>query len=116
MRTRSGVSLAEVLVATVLLAVGIGGALSALAAAARLRAQASRSEAVAEAADARVQWFASQGCLAPDTVLRSADGAIVEEVWRIARDSAGVQLDGAARLGSGARAARLAIAARRGCP
>ena len=116
MRTRSGVSLAEVRVAPVLLAVGIGGALSALAAAARLRAQASRSEAVAEAADARVQWFASQGCLAPDTVLRSLEGAPVEEVWRVARDSAGVQLDGTARRGAGTRTVRLTVAARRGCP
>lgn len=106
----------EVLVATVLLAVGIGGCLSALVGAARLRSGAALREALADAAESRLSWFETRGCLSPDTVLRSAPGSALVEEWSLARDSAVAAFSGEARVVASGRVLRSVFAARRRCP
>lgn len=69
MHVRRGVSLLEVVVATVLLTVGIAGALSSLAAAERLRRSARGREALAAAALDRLAWFRAAACLTGDTTV-----------------------------------------------
>lgn len=84
MHPQRGVSLVEVLVATVLLAVGITGTLASLAAAARLREDARGREAVAAAMRERLAWFEAVGCV-PETSsgdATRADG--VRLAWIIA--------------------------------
>ncbi|MBL8998427.1 MAG: prepilin-type N-terminal cleavage/methylation domain-containing protein [Gemmatimonadetes bacterium] len=115
MSVRRGVSLVEVLVAAVLLAVGVAGALSALVGAARLRAGALLREALADRADARLSWFEGAACSAPDSLIRS-DGAPIEERWRLTRDSSGASLAGEARGTLGTRTLRSALVARVECP
>jgi hypothetical protein len=73
MRSRPAVSLVEVLVASVLLAIGVSGTLSSLSAAARLRHGASGREALASAAHDRLGWFEAAAC-------SSADSSATEEV------------------------------------
>lgn len=115
MSGRRGVSLVEVLVAAVLLAVGVAGALSALAGAARLRAGAQLRESLADRADARLSWFEGAACATPDSLLRS-DGTPIEERWRLTRDSSGASLAGEARVALGGRTLRSALAVRVECP
>ena len=103
MQLRVGVSLVEVLVAAVLLAVGVSGALSALTGAARLRTGAALRERVAEAAEARLSWFEGRACLLTDTVVTSAPGALVNEGWQVRRDSSAVEITGRARAVVAAR-------------
>ncbi len=105
----------EVLVAAVLLAIGVAGALSALVGAARLRAGALLRESLADRADARLSWFEGAACSAPDSLIR-ADGTPIEERWRLTRDSSGASLTGEARAAVGARTLRSALAARVECP
>lgn len=85
MRSRSGVSLIEVLVAAVLLAVGICGTLAALAATARLRQLARDREALAAAALDRLAWFEARACAHADTAeratLSASDSVTVQ--WRV---------------------------------
>jgi prepilin-type N-terminal cleavage/methylation domain-containing protein len=69
MRMRRGVSLLEVVVATVLLAVGVTGTLASLAAAERLRRSARGHEALAAAALDRLAWFRAAACLTGDTTM-----------------------------------------------
>lgn len=96
MRPRAGVSLAEVLVAAVLLAIGIGGSLSAFSTALRLRTRAAARESASALAQDRLTWFAARGCAIGDTGFARPVGA-GREAWAIARDSGGVRLAGAVR-------------------
>jgi prepilin-type N-terminal cleavage/methylation domain-containing protein len=83
MKSRRGVSLVEVLVASVLLGVGIAGTMNALAASARLRVDADAREAVAGLMMDRLAWFESRECSGADTagVTRLADGP--EARWSV---------------------------------
>ena len=104
MQLRVGVSLVEVLVAAVLLAVGVSGALSALTGAARLRTAAALREQVAAAAEARLSWFEGRACQLSDTVLTTAPGVLVNEGWQVRRDSVAVAIAGRARVDVASRA------------
>jgi Tfp pilus assembly protein PilV len=64
---RRGVSLLEVVVATVLLTVGVAGTLSSLAVAEQLRRSARGGDALAAAARDRLAWFQAAACLTGDT-------------------------------------------------
>lgn len=91
MSSRRGVSLIEVLVATVLLAVGIGGTLSALAASARLRTLArDREQLAAEALD-RLAWFEARACAQGDTTEQRTTTDHVGLEWSVI-DSGGRRL------------------------
>ena len=97
--SRAGVSLTEVLVAAVLLAVGIGGTMGALASALRMRNGATTRERVAAAAQDRLTWFERVGCAVNDSTITEADstGSGVAESWRVEPTPGGVVLRGAAR-------------------
>ena len=90
MRSRPGVSLIEVLVATVLLAVGIAGTLSSLAAAERLRRGARDRENLAALALDRLAWFQLAACLTADTSAVTPIDPAGEARWSV-RDSLGVR-------------------------
>ena len=92
---RRGSSLIEVLVATVLLAVGVAGTLAALAASARLRTAARAEERVAATALEVFSAFIARGCAVSDSLVTS-------DV-----DSAGAHID--ARITRGADRAALAL-------
>lgn len=117
MRARSALSLVEVLVATVLLAVGISGTVASLAAAERLRVDASRRERLTAAVNGRLAWFDAVGCTAYATsgATSTADG--VQVAWTLAEvDADSVRrVDIDAVHGAGSRALRLSIATRRIC-
>lgn len=84
MHRQRGVSLVEVLVATVLLAVGVTGTLASLAAAGRLRESARGREEVAAAMRERLAWFEAMACR-PETAsgtLTRSDG--VRLTWTVA--------------------------------
>jgi len=116
MTQRQGISLVEVLVATVLLAIGIAGTLSALTTAMRLRLAAEAQEAAVERADARLGWFARGPCPATDTAVHVDDGRGVRERWRVRADSAGATLTGLAEAPTFGGRRRFALEARRACP
>lgn len=86
MRSQSGVSLVEVLVATVLLAVGINGTLAAVAAAQRLQRDARARDALASLALDRLDWFAHRACGLSDSLGQDSARAI-RATWQL-RDSA----------------------------
>lgn len=117
MRARPALSLVEVLVATVLLAVGISGTVASLAAAERLRADANRRERLAAEVNARLAWFDAVGCSAEATsgVTTSSDG--VRVAWTLSAITADSvrRVDIDAAHGEGSRALRLAIATGRLC-
>ncbi len=83
MTSRRGVSLVEVLVASVLLAIGVSGTLNAIVASARLRVSADVREALVGLVLDRLAWFEANACSASDTagVTRLADGP--EARWRL---------------------------------
>lgn len=87
MPQRRGVSLIEVLVATVLLAVGISGTVASLAATARMRMIARDRESLAAAALDRLSWFEVRACAQLDTFERATqpDSALVE--WQVSASS-----------------------------
>ncbi|MFN0098723.1 MAG: prepilin-type N-terminal cleavage/methylation domain-containing protein [Gemmatimonadaceae bacterium] len=116
MTRRAGISLVEVLVAAVLLAVGIAGTLSALTTAMRLRLAAEAQEAATERADQRLGWFARGGCPARDTTVRIDDSSGVRERWRVRADSVGATLSGLAEVPTFGGRRRFALEARRSCP
>jgi Tfp pilus assembly protein PilV len=89
---RSGTTLVEVLVASVLLAVGISGCLSTLAVAARFRERAAAREELAAAAQHRIGWFLSRGCAHADTS-GSASDARLDQTWTFRRDSVGARIE-----------------------
>jgi prepilin-type N-terminal cleavage/methylation domain-containing protein len=114
MRSRSGLSLVEVLVASVLLAIGVGGTLSAFTAALRLRINADAREAVAARAHDTLSWFESRSCAAADTAADSSrDG--IRESWTVRRESTFVRLSGGVAGGTGRAPVQLAIEAVRRC-
>ena len=114
MRSPRGVSLVEVLVAALLLAIGVGGCVQALLAAGRLRAQAAGRERLARAVESRLAWFEGHACTQADTVISVA--APVEEWWRVRRDGAAISLEGRARVGTRGDSLRLPLTRRRRCP
>lgn len=109
MSLRRGVSLVEVLVAAVLLAIGIGGTLQALVASARLRLDADRREALVGLMLDRLAWFEATACTANDTsgVQRLADGPETRWRVRVSGSTRVLELEGARR--SGGRAARTTV-------
>lgn len=113
MPNRPAVSLVEVLVATVLLAVGAAGTVAALAAAARLRLVASMRESAVATAESRLAWFEARGCATPDTTIEAAppDG----ERWTVRHDSLSVLLAGRAERRMGERIVRVPLTVRREC-
>lgn len=84
MSGRRGVTLIEVLVATVLLAVGIHGTLGALAAAQRLHRGARERDAVAARALDRLSWFAQEACVRGDTLAEAVEPPGVSVRWSTA--------------------------------
>jgi Tfp pilus assembly protein PilV len=105
---RLGVSLPEVLVAAALLAIGVGGTLSALATALRFRAQAMERESVAAAAASRLAWLESNGCASPDTTITSGSQPLSEH-WQLTRQTGQALLRGDARFERAGRRYRLAL-------
>lgn len=97
--SRTGVSLTEVLVAAVLLAVGVGATMGALASALRMRNGATTRERVAAAAQGRLTWFERVGCAVNDSTITESDptGSGVAESWRVEPAPGGVILRGGAR-------------------
>jgi Tfp pilus assembly protein PilV len=91
MHQRPGVSLVEVLVAAVLLAVGIGGTLSSLAATSRLRDWARQRERLAAEALDRLAWFEARACAQSDTMERLTTADRLTLDWAV-RDSVGRRL------------------------
>ena len=89
---RRGTSLIEVLVSSVILAVGISGCLSTLAVSARFRERAAAREELAAAAQDRIGWFLSRGCLVGDTAGTAADPRL-ESSWALRRDSSSARLN-----------------------
>jgi Tfp pilus assembly protein PilV len=88
---RQGTSLVEVLVATVLLAVGIASTLGALAAAARLRAAARAQERVASVALEAFGVFVANGCAVVDSLVTDTIAGL-EVNTRIVRGADRAQL------------------------
>lgn len=113
---REGVTLTEVLVAAVLLAVGIAGTLSAVATALRLRTAATAHEALSVRASDRLAWFAREACTLPETTLAwGPDERGIEERFRVERSEALVRLDGRVRSVRGASSGRLGLDVRVAC-
>lgn len=116
MRSRTAVSLIEVLVATVLLAVGVSGTLSSLSAAARLRHGASGREALAAAAHDRLAWFERAGCLAADSSATDELAGDVRVQWQLRSTVEGRTLQMEAVAPWAARTHRLTLATSLPCP
>jgi prepilin-type N-terminal cleavage/methylation domain-containing protein len=114
MTSRRGVSLVEVLVASVLLAIGVGGTLSAFTAALRLRTNADVREEVAARAHNTLSWFESRSCVAADTASDSTRGGI-REAWMVRRESTLVRLSGRLEGGAARAPVQLAVEAVRRC-
>lgn len=114
MNSRRGVSLVEVLVASVLLAIGVGGTLSAFTAALRLRTNADVREEAAARAQNRLTWFESRNCAAADTAADVTRDRI-REVFSVRRESTMVRLTGALEGGAARAPVRLAVEAVRRC-
>jgi type II secretory pathway pseudopilin PulG len=113
MSNRPAVTLIEVMVATVLLAVGVAGTVAALVAATRLRLEAAARETAAATADRRLAWFEAMGCLGGDTaIVALPPGA---ERWTLERDTLSATLDGRAEHLVGSRAVRVPLRVRREC-
>jgi Tfp pilus assembly protein PilV len=108
MQQRPGVSLVEVLVAAVLLAVGIGGTLSSLAATARLRDWARHREQLAAEALDRLAWFEARACAQLDTAETVTTAERVTLEWGV-RDSAGRRLLRFAAVSAGRPPQRLSL-------
>jgi prepilin-type N-terminal cleavage/methylation domain-containing protein len=109
MTKRRGVTLIEVLVASVLLAIGISGTLNALVASARLRMRADAREAVVGLMLDRLVWFEANACSTPDTsgVTRLPDGPQAQWRMRAVGSTRILELQGA--RGPSALAARTQV-------
>lgn len=112
---RRGTSLVEVLVASVLLAVGVSGCLSTLAAAARFRERARAREELAAAAHDRLSWFVARGCTVTDSSRESAATSLMRSEWSVDRDSISARFVLAAVRTAPLVDERLAITATRPC-
>lgn len=108
MPARRAVSLIEVLVATVLLAIGIHGTLGALAAAQRLHRAARERDLLAFRALDRLGWWAQQACAQGDTSAIERDSTGIEARWSVDEASGTRRLRWSAR-GGGSRPTRLDI-------
>lgn len=106
----------EVLVATLLLTVGVGGAVHSVVTAGRLRARAAARERLARTVEARLEWFQGRPCTGGDTTIERTTPEGVHEQWAVQRRGAIAQLDGRARVGSRADSLRLGLSQRRRCP
>jgi prepilin-type N-terminal cleavage/methylation domain-containing protein len=91
-RRRSGLSLVELLVALVLLAVGLLGVAGASARAMRMGASAARERRAAQRASDRVAALASRGCAAARSGTLVDSVASMTERWTVTPTSAGVAL------------------------
>lgn len=116
MRTRRGVSLLEVLVATLLLTVGVGGSVQALLTAGRLRARAAARERLARTVETRLHWFQARSCAAVDTTIDGTTADAVHEQWTVQRSGVLTRLEGRARIGGRADSLRLPLSQPRRCP
>jgi prepilin-type N-terminal cleavage/methylation domain-containing protein len=112
---RAGVTLTEVLVAAVLLAVGVAGCLGALSTAVRLRTGAAAREAMAAATHDRLTWFEANGCAAGDTSISGPAGVNATEDWQVTSDASTAHMSGGVRGRVAGIAFGVAIATRRGC-
>ena len=112
---RRGTSLVEVLVASVLLAVGVSGCLSTIAVAARFRERARAREGLAAAAHDRLSWFVARGCTITDSARESAASGLVRAEWRVERDSVAARFVLAATRTAPMLDERIAIEASRPC-
>lgn len=115
--SRPGLSLTEVLVATVLLAVGIGCTLGALATSLRMRNGASAREMLAAVAHDRLTWFERAGCAVQDTIIEEAaprDAGIAES-WRVEGEPGAVTLRGEARGARAGLSFAITVQTRRAC-
>src|SRR3954468_11725557 len=91
-RRRSGLSIVELLVALVLLAVGLLGVAGAGARAMRMGAAAARERRAAQRASDRVATIASQGCAAARGGVLVDSVASMTEQWAVTPTAAGVAL------------------------
>jgi Tfp pilus assembly protein PilV len=113
---RRGTSLVEVLVATVLLAVGVAGTLAALASAARLRTAARAQERVAAAGAEAFSAFVAEGCGVADSLITSAsDSGGPHVCTRIVRSADRAELDVAVWLDVPLLRARLTLRSEHPC-
>ncbi len=83
MRSRPGVSLVETVVAAVLLMLGIGGTMHALAGSARLRSDADAREVLTGLLLDRLAWFEASACVSGDTSGVSAASVQPTLRWRV---------------------------------
>lgn len=113
MDARRGVSLAEVMVATVLLAVGVSGCVAALLGAARLRLESSAREDVVDAVDRRLGWFEAAGCGSGDTVIVTLGE--IEGRWMVTRTDSSALLDGREQRRLASRVIRFPLRTQREC-
>ncbi len=102
--------------ASVLLAVGVAGSLSTLAAAARLRHGASVREELAARAEDRLGWFLARGCAAGDTAWTSPPSATVTDQWTSDRADSEARLSLALAARSSAMWHRLDLTVEVPCP
>lgn len=109
MRARPAVSLVEVLVAAVLLAIGIASTMQALLASARLRLDADRREAMVGLMLDRLAWFETESCAHGDTsgVVRLADGPEARWNLRVVGATRELTLQGARQPGRNAPRSRI---------
>jgi prepilin-type N-terminal cleavage/methylation domain-containing protein len=109
MTLRRGVTLIEVLVASVLLAVGIAGTLNAMVASARLRMNADTREAVVGLMLDRLAWFEANACSGTDTagVTRLAVGAEARWALRSIGSTRVLELSGVRRAGAASPRTRI---------
>jgi prepilin-type N-terminal cleavage/methylation domain-containing protein len=109
MNSRRGVTLIEVLVAAVLLALGIAGTLNAMVASARLRVSADTREALVGVMLDRLAWFEVNACSVSDTagVTRLPDGPEARWALRAVGSTRILELNGARRAGTSASRTRV---------
>ena len=99
MQNRPGVSLVEVLVAAVLLAIGIAGSLNTMVVSLRLRGDADAREAVVGLMLDRLAWFEAHACARADTsgVSRLEGGIEARWTMRAVGSTRILELQGAHR-------------------
>lgn len=103
--------------AAVLLAIGVGGCLGALATSLRMRNGAAAREVLAAAAHDRLTWFESSGCAVQDTLIAVAEGAgnRAAESWQVAAEPSAVTLRGVATKSGAGVSFSLQLDTRRAC-
>jgi Tfp pilus assembly protein PilV len=116
MSARPGVSLVEVLVCVLLLALGIGGTVQALVASARLQRDADRREVVVGLLLDRLAWFETVACAGGDTagLTRATEGPQAQ--WRVEAVGSRRVLTLEGSRVSGPAAPRTQVVTTRACP